>query len=140
MSHQPIGACIIILNSSKTHLLMGIRKNSYKSGWYGIPGGRVEVGEPTETAAIRELEEETGLKPLKVSYLGVIKEKQEHIDFIHFAYLCEEYIGKPIVMEPDKCEEWQWMEIKNLPKNVLPGHLAAIEMFLSDGQKTHRDL
>jgi ADP-ribose pyrophosphatase YjhB (NUDIX family) len=39
---QPIGTCAIITNS-QNQVLLGKRKNSYKAGMYGLPGGRIEL-------------------------------------------------------------------------------------------------
>ena len=78
---QPIGTCAVITNSQKQALL-GKRKNSYKAGMYGLPGGRIELNEPITTAIAREVEEETGIKNLSFTFVGVDRENQGTYDFI----------------------------------------------------------
>ncbi len=93
-----------------------------------MPGGRVELTEPLLACAIRELKEETAIDTKKLKYLGVIREFQETYNFIHFAFVCEEYVQEPQLTEPEKCEGWEWFDINNTPQNTIPGHKAAIEM------------
>lgn len=126
---QHIGTCVIVLNSAKTHVLLGRRKNNYKAGSFGLPGGRIEIGEKVDASAEREILEETGLRATCLRYIGVVKEFQETYDFVHFAFVCEEFEGEPKVMEPEKCESWEWYELSKLPEGVLPGHRAAIEIY-----------
>jgi 8-oxo-dGTP diphosphatase len=47
----------------------GILLVAGKSGRFALPGGGADKQEPREAAAIRELEEETGLKATSVQYL-----------------------------------------------------------------------
>ena len=60
-SPQLIGACVIVQNSHQ-QILLGKRLNSYKSGFWGIPGGRIELGESITQSAQRELFEETSVQ------------------------------------------------------------------------------
>jgi len=52
-------------------LLLIRRRNPPFRGQYALPGGYVEYGETTESAASRELAEETGLVAVNLSLVGV---------------------------------------------------------------------
>lgn len=125
---QPIGTCAVITNS-KSQVLLGKRKNSYKAGLYGLPGGRIELNEPITTAIAREVEEETGLNGLKFSFIGVVRENQGEYDFIHFVFSTQVTNQVPMLCEPDKCEGWEWIDIDSDLKQVLPGHMCGIKLF-----------
>ncbi len=128
---QPIGACAIICNA-QNHVLLGKRKNSYKAGMYGLPGGRIEVNEPIAKAIAREVEEETGLKDLHFTFVGVVRENQGTYDFIHFIFSAKIALQEPKLCEPDKCEGWEWIDAASDLSQVLPGHKAGIELYMSN--------
>jgi 8-oxo-dGTP diphosphatase len=125
---QPIGACAVLLNP-EGKVLLGKRKNSYLSGMYGLPGGRVEVNEPLALTIAREVQEETGMVIPQLRYLGVVRENQGSYDFIHFVFVAEGVTETPVLCEPDKCEGWEWLELDSFTGDVLPGHKAAFEMY-----------
>lgn len=124
---QAIGAVILVFNS-QNQLLLGKRLNGYKDGYYGAPGGRVEVGEKIIDCARRELKEEIGVQATELRYLGFVKENQGAFDFIHF--ICTVNIGDqlPECTEPDKCEGWEWFDLDKLPGMIVPGHLVGVEL------------
>lgn len=124
---QRVGVIVLLLKENK--LLLGKRKNGYGSGKYGIPGGRVDPGEKLESALKRELLEETGVMTVKLRLLGPIREDQGGFVFVHFAYVCTDFEGEIQVLEPNKCEGWEWFPLDNLPKNILRGHRSAIKMY-----------
>lgn len=128
---QPIGTCALLLNT-QGQVLLGKRKNSYKAGYFGLPGGRVERNEPMLSAIAREVQEETGLQPSNLKFVGVVRENQGAYDFIHFVYMGEVAEATPQLCEPEKCEGWQWFELGPEIAGILPGHKAAIELFLQD--------
>lgn len=129
---RPIGVAIIVARDEK--LLMGKRKGGYKPGTMGVPGGRIEKGESIPDAVIRELDEETGIIPREFEFIGVVRNDQRESVFTHFVYVCKRFDGEPQNIEPEMCEGWEWYSFYNLPKNILPGHEAAIQMYL-DGAK-----
>ena len=131
MSEQALGVTVIVQDPHTKKVLLGKRKNSYKAGYYGLPGGRIEVGEKMESAARRELEEETGLKVFELKYQGFVKEFQETRDFVHFVFVAIKWQGVPQVMEPEKCEDWEWFDLNDLPEPVVPGHLAGLQLLQS---------
>lgn len=126
---QHIGVCIILSNSSRSKILLGKRLNCYKAGEYGIPGGRINIGESLIDAAKRELFEETKVTSDNLKSICTIREWQGTYDFIHFVFACKKYKGKITLTEPDKCESWLWFSSKELPNNILLGHKMAIELY-----------
>jgi 8-oxo-dGTP diphosphatase len=127
---EHIGVCVIVLDKTKKQILLGKRLNSFKAGMLGLPGGRLELKEPLEVGAARELTEETSLKPKQLEYVGVIRELQADYNYIHFVYSCSEFDGTPVTVEPEKCAGWEWYPLDNLPENILSGHKAALTIYL----------
>ncbi len=62
--------CIVITKEAEPKVLLIQRGDQpFKGGW-AFPGGFMNMDETTEQCAIRELEEETGLKVSKVYQIG----------------------------------------------------------------------
>ena len=123
---QNLGVCAILFNP-QGKILLGQRKNGYKAGFWGLPGGRVEINEPLMMAIKREVKEETGIFSDKFVYFGVVRENQGKNDFLHFVYKLEKVTVIPQLLEPDKCEGWQWLEMDKI-ENLLPGHQLALKL------------
>lgn len=107
MEAEHIGVCILVLNKDKKSILLGKRINSYNAGTFGLPGGRLEGNESLFKCVQRELFEETDLEAKNAEFIGVVRDFQEHYNFIHFAYICTDYTGN--------------IQQKN-PKNVKDGN------------------
>jgi len=54
--------CFLIQGDPPNEILLGLKKVGFGAGKYGGFGGKVEAGETVTTAAVRELEEEAGIK------------------------------------------------------------------------------
>lgn len=69
--YNPVPAACCFLTNPQGELLMVQRSVEPRKGLWTLPGGFVESGETTEQAALRELEEETGLRGQGTKLLGV---------------------------------------------------------------------
>ncbi|HXS15333.1 MAG TPA: NUDIX domain-containing protein [Candidatus Saccharimonadales bacterium] len=127
---EHIGVVVVITHPQTNKILLGKRKNAYMAGHYGLPGGRVEIEETTETSAIREVLEETNLKVSNLEYIGVVRELQDTYNFIHFGMETSSFSGELQNAEPEKCEGWEWFAVDELPEDILPGHKVVLDMFL----------
>jgi 8-oxo-dGTP diphosphatase len=58
----------VVINCHDDEIVMIKRKNPPYQGHWALPGGFVEYGESVESAAVREAQEETGLK-VKLDHL-----------------------------------------------------------------------
>lgn len=64
-----LNACVIIVHTKGEILLLKANRPHDTKSSYELPGGRIESSESSQTAAIRELYEETGIKVNKVTEL-----------------------------------------------------------------------
>lgn len=122
-----IGVTVLVLRDEQ--ILLGLRKNSFSAGNWGLPGGHVDFGESLEAAAARELEEETGLKAAALEFANLVNRPfdDKHYLLIHFCAIGAE--GEPELREPDKCEEWKWFPLDALPTNIVKSHHQQIVLY-----------
>jgi 8-oxo-dGTP diphosphatase len=117
-----VGVGVYIFNN-KNQVLLGLRKSEHANGTWCPPGGHMEYGESNEQAAIRETKEETGLDilsqdiTLETATNDFFKESGKHYITLHM--FCKKFSGTPQIMEPDKCAEWKWFDLNNLPENLM---------------------
>ena len=57
--------CYLMRGNPPNEILLGLKKAGFGEGKYGGFGGKIEPGETVTIAAIRELQEETGVKVLE---------------------------------------------------------------------------
>ncbi len=119
IKHPRIGVGCIVQQNGK--VLLGKRKGSHGVGCWGFPGGHLEFGESVEACAARELKEETGLVPLSLR-LGswvenVMEEGQKH--YVTLFVFVDKFTGTPALLEPHKCELWEWHAWNRLPNPLF---------------------
>lgn len=118
-NHPRIGVACVVQYEGK--VLLGKRKGAHSAGCWGFPGGHLEFKESVESCAKRELQEETGLIPLSVQQgpwvENVMEEDQKH--YITIFVLIDQFAGKPALLEPNKCEGWEWFSWKTLPNPLF---------------------
>jgi len=114
-----VGVGVILVKDGK--VLLGKRKGSHGEGSWAFPGGHLEFGESFEECAVREVAEETGVsiknirKMIFTNDLFPIEEK-------HYVtcYMKAEYqSGEVRILEPHKCETWEWVAWNELPEPLF---------------------
>lgn len=130
-----VGVGIVVIGDGK--VLLGKRKGSHGEGSFAFPGGHLEMGETLEQCTVRELAEETGLKPLSIQegpWTNDIMEDSKHYVTI-FAFV-DRFEGKLELLEPHKCEGWQWYDWDKLPSPLFPSVATVVEkMKLAETKK-----
>ena len=110
-------------------LLLGKRiVDSENAGWQ-FPGGRLESEESVIECAVREVLEETGVQVKNCRHLGFTDTvfNLGNRAFIALLVSCEYEAGMAQVLEPGKCELWQWFDYQQLPTPLFK----PIDIFLS---------
>ncbi len=113
-----IGIGIMVVKDNK--ILMGKRKSSHGAGSWAPPGGHLEFGETPEACAARELLEETGIRAISLRpgpWVNTIMEHDKH--YVTIYVIVDQFVGEPQLMEPDKCEGWDWFAMNQLPSPIF---------------------
>ena len=120
MSEKPtvVVAAGVILNPSKTHVLLSFRHSHLdQGGLWEYPGGKVEPEEEISVALGRELKEELAIEPLNMSALCTVKHDygKKFVE-LHF-FVVEFYSGEPASMES---QEFDWWRVEELSEVAFP--------------------
>ncbi len=126
-----VGANVLVIREGK--LLLGLRKNVFSDGTWGLPGGHLENYESLAAAAHRELQEETGLRATRMVFANLVNDYQRENHYLQIAFVAEGVKGEPLLKEPNRCAKWEWFDIAQLPKNLCTAHERNIELFLQGG-------
>ncbi|MBY5991847.1 nucleotide triphosphate diphosphatase NUDT15 [Ferrimonas balearica] len=124
----------IIIQRQDGKILIGKRRGSHAPYW-SIPGGHLELGEGFEAAAIREIEEETGLRIRDPQVIAVTNNlrtfAEEGKHYVSVCLLAAFPGGEVINREPDKCEGWRWVDPTALPQPHFDASEQSVACFLA---------
>ena len=107
---------IVITREAEPKVLLIQRGNPPFKGAWAFPGGFIDMDETTEQCAIRELEEETGLRLSDVHQIGAYSkvDRDPRGRTITVAYLA--VIDEPIdVTGQDDAAKAEWWSLSDLP-------------------------
>lgn len=107
------------------------------NGYWGLPGGFVEVGESVADAARREVAEETGWKVELTGLIGVYSDPATHtVDYgsgprgrVQIVNLCfrAEAVAPGEASTPEETLEMGFFPVDALPEPFVPIHAMRIE-------------
>jgi 8-oxo-dGTP diphosphatase len=114
-----VGVGVFIFKDGK--FLMGKRVGAHGSGSWSVPGGWLEYAESFQDAAIREVEEETGLTITNVRFGALTNNifADEQIHSLTVWMTSDWESGIPTILEPDKFVEQRWVSFDELPEPLF---------------------
>jgi 8-oxo-dGTP diphosphatase len=109
------------------YVLLVRRRRPPFEGCWALPGGFVDIDEDLDTAALRELEEETGLTSIALEQLhtfgAVDRDPRERVISVAYFGLVA---GLPALRAGDDAADARWIPLDDLPP-VAFDHAAIIE-------------
>lgn len=108
--------CIVVTREAEPKVLLIQRGGQPFKGCWAFPGGFLNMDETTEQCAVRELEEETGMKVTNLQQIGAYSkvDRDPRGRTITIAYLA--VIDAPVaVTGQDDAAKAQWFPINALP-------------------------
>lgn len=121
--------------NNQEEVLLGLRQGSHGAGEWSFPGGHLEFGETIFETAVRESKEECNLDISDLELISVADErryiKTDDKHYLNIGVKVKVSQGEIKVMEPDKCLEWRWFSLVNLPAPLFEGTELMIKNYLA---------
>ena len=115
----------VMIQDDKGAVLLGLRQGAHGAGEWSFPGGHLEFGETIFETAKREVKEEVDLDIEELELISVADElryiKTDNKHYLNIGIKAVYNGGEPKLMEPEKCLEWRWTSLDNLPEKLLEG-------------------
>lgn len=133
---KSLSAVMLLLTKNegdKEEILFQKRKNTgYCDGFYDLSAsGHVDENESMKHAMCREAKEELGIdiNETDLEFICIIHKNTNGIIYYNGYFKTNKWIGEPIINEPEKNEELRWININDLPSNIIDDRIIAIENY-----------
>lgn len=118
-------AAFVIFRRDDGKIAFLLRQNtSWMNNYYGLPSGKVDIGESVSAAAIREAKEEVGvtIKLQDLNYLLTAYRTGDSPDkpWVDVIFEAEAWDSDLINAEPHMHAELAWFHPDQLPENTIP--------------------
>lgn len=122
--HSVVPAVYVIFREGDKILLLKRANTGYRDGFYSLPAGHFDGGEPALQVAIREAKEEVGVdiapEALRLVHTQHrLAEEGDH-ERLNLFFEASTWNGTPTNAEPEKCSDLRWVDIRKLPDNLVP--------------------
>ncbi len=126
--YKIVPSCYLVLIKGNKTLLTRRCNTGFEDGNYGLVSGHGEKNETFTDSLIREVFEESGLKVKKpdIKVAHVMHRKGSSDERVDVFFVAKKWSGKLKIMEPEKCDDMDWFDLNNLPKNTIDYIVVAI--------------
>lgn len=111
-----------ILRRDGRVLLLRRKGSGYRDGELSLPAGHLEGEEDAVRGLGRELREELGIAVRRCELALVMHRRRESPgddEYVDLFFEVTEWLGEPVIAEPDKCGELVWVSVDELPGDVV---------------------
>ncbi len=133
---KSFSAVILLLTREKENneeILFQKRKNTgYCDGFYDLSAsGHVDANESMKHAMCREAKEELNIdiKEENLEFVCMIHKNSNGRIYYNGYFKANKWTGEPIINEPQKNEELKWININDLPSNIVDDRIIAIRNY-----------
>lgn len=134
---KSLSAVMLLLTRERNNheeILFQKRKNTgYYDGFFDLSAsGHVDSNESMKYAMCREAKEELGIdiNVKDLEFICMIHKKSNNgVIYYNGYFKANKWNGEPIINEPEKNEELKWIDINNLPSNIVDDRVVAIENY-----------
>jgi ADP-ribose pyrophosphatase len=88
-----------------------------------IPAGKLNVGEDPMQTAVRELEEECGIKATKVSFLAEVYPSPGYTNEIIRIFKVEDFVSSTTNFDEDEFLECEWVDLSTAKQMIKNGDI-----------------
>lgn len=119
MENPRVGVGVLVLRDGRLLLLR--RAGSHGAGTWSTPGGHLDPGESPEQCAIREVEEETGVRLMNVHFHAITNDifEERGLHYITIWMRGEVESGEARVNAPYEMTEVGWFPPDALPEPLF---------------------
>lgn len=132
--YKIIGGVYLVLTQNDTVLLMLRQNTGFGDGFYSLVSGHLEANESITNATIREAQEEIGIiiNPEDLEFASVMHRNAPKggIGRVNYFMKPKKWYNTIKNMEPEKCKELKFFNIKELPTNIIPHVKVGIDLSL----------
>ena len=119
--------------NSEEEILFQKRKNTrYCDGYWDLSAyGHVDANESMKHAMCREAKEELGISidENDLEFVCIIHKNSDGCIYYNGYFKTIKWKGEPVINEPNKNEELKWLNINNLPENIVNDRIIAINNY-----------
>lgn len=124
------------INDGNEEILFQKRKNTgYCDGYYDLSAsGHVDADESMKHAMCREAKEELGItiNEKDLEFICLIHKNSKGCVYYNGYFKANKWTGIPTINEQEKNEELKWININQLPSNIVDDRYMAIENYKKD--------
>ncbi|MFC1400654.1 NUDIX domain-containing protein [Streptacidiphilus sp. N1-5] len=129
-AHVRVGVQAVLLRDGQ--VLLGLRRNTFGAGSWGLPGGHLEAGETLTEAAHRELAEEAGLIAHDSRVCCVTDPDPAANHHMQVGVKVLSYSGFVKVREPERCAQWRFWPLDGLPEPLFVGSVEVLRSVMEE--------